>query len=143
MGWIGVDLDGTLAHYEFGLHPEIGEPIEPMLNRVLDWLEAGEEVRIMTARAAGGEEEIARVHAWLEDVAGLPKLQVTCQKDPQMDVLWDDRAIQVKANTGEPIIDASLQESLARTLTSKKKRKKTDSNSFELMASLEKEAKGE
>ena len=141
MGWIGVDLDGTLAHYELGQYPEIGEPIEPMLNRILDWLEAGEEVRILTARAAHGEEDIERVHKWLVDVAGLPKLQVTSQKDQDMDVLWDDKVIQVKPNTGEPIVDQSLQESLARTLTRKKK--KTDPNTFELMASLEKDSKEE
>lgn len=143
MGWIGVDLDGTLAHYEPDQYPEIGEPIEPMLNRVLGWLDAGEEVRILTARAAHGEEDIELVATWLKDVAGLPRLQITSQKDPDMDVLWDDKVIQVRPNTGEPIIDQSLQESLARTLTISKKRKKTDSNSFELMASLEKNSKKE
>ena len=142
MEWIGVDLDGTLAHYESGQYPEIGEPIEPMLKRVHDWLDAGREVRILTARAAHGEEDIERVTAWLEKV-GLPRLQVTCQKDPDMEVLWDDKVVQVRPNTGEPIVDQFLQESLARTLTISKKRKKTDSNSFELMASLEKDSKGE
>lgn len=141
MGWIGVDLDGTLAHYEEGQYPEIGEPLEPMLKRVRGWLDDGQEVRIVTARAAHGEEDIERVHAWLEKV-GLPKLQVSCQKDTDMEVLWDDRAVQVKPNTGEPIVDGNLQESLARTIP-RKTRKKTDSNSFELMASLEKDSKGE
>jgi hypothetical protein len=143
MGWIGVDLDGTLAHYESGQYPEIGDPIEPMLNRILDWLEAGEEVRILTARAYHGEEDIERVAKWLTDVAGLPRLQITCQKDPDMDVLWDDKVVQVKPNTGEPLVDQSLQESMARTFTISKKRKKIDPNSFELMSSLESESKGE
>lgn len=140
MGWIGVDLDGTLAHYESGQYPEIGEPLEPMVNRILGWLEAGEEVRILTARAAHGTEDIERVSDWLKNVAGLPALRVTSEKDPDMEVLWDDKVIQMKPNTGQPIIDSNLQEGLARTLV-KKKKKNTDANSFELMASLEKESK--
>ena len=41
-GWIGVDLDGTLAYYDGwqGID-HIGEPILPMLNRVTKWLEQG------------------------------------------------------------------------------------------------------
>jgi hypothetical protein len=139
MTWIGVDLDGTLAHYESGQYPEIGKPLEPMVNRILGWLEDGEEVRIMTARAAHGKEDIERVAVWLKDVAGLPALRVTCEKDQDMEVLWDDRAIQVKPNTGEPIVDENLQEGLARTF--EKKKKKVDANSFELMSSLEKDSK--
>lgn len=140
MTWIGVDLDGTLAHYESGQYPEIGEPLEPMVQRILGWLEDGEEVRILTARAAHGDEDIERVKDWLRDVAGLPALQVTSEKDQDMEVLWDDRVIQMRPNTGEPIVDQNLQEGLAKTFLKKKKRT-TDSNSFELMASLEKESK--
>ena len=115
MGWIGVDLDGTLAHYESGQWPEIGEPIVPMVNRVKRWLEQGKEVRIMTARAAHGEEEVARVREWLSQ-HGLGQLPVTNEKDPQMDMLWDDKAVQVRPNTGEPILDEHFQESLAESL---------------------------
>ncbi|MEI8285241.1 MAG: hypothetical protein WCG52_09650, partial [bacterium] len=50
-GWIGVDLDGTLAEF-IGDMSFIGEPIMPMLNRVKTWLANGREVRIFTARAA-------------------------------------------------------------------------------------------
>lgn len=139
MGWIGVDLDGTLAHYESGQYPKIGKPLEPMVNRILNWLEDGEEVRIMTARAARGAEDIEMVADWLKNEAGLPALRITNEKDHDMEVLWDDRVIQVRPNTGDPIIDENLQEGLARTF--KKKKKVTDTNSFELMASLEKESK--
>lgn len=139
MTWIGVDLDGTLAHYESGQYPKIGKPLEPMVNRILGWLEAGEEVRIMTARAARGKEDIAMVTDWLRDEAGLPALRVTNEKDHDMEVLWDDRVVQVKPNTGEPIIDENLQEGLARTF--RKKKKQVDANSFELMSSLEKDSK--
>ena len=50
-GWIGVDLDGTLAYYDQwrgALH--IGEPIPVMLERVKRWLDEGKDVRIFTAR---------------------------------------------------------------------------------------------
>jgi len=41
-GWIGVDLDGTLAHYEgFKGAQHIGEPISPMVERVKRWLAEG------------------------------------------------------------------------------------------------------
>jgi len=50
-GWIGVDLDGTLAIYtELTPLLKIGEPIPPMVDRVKRWIAEGHEVRIMTAR---------------------------------------------------------------------------------------------
>ena len=36
-GWIGVDLDGTLAHYGGWIGPDhIGDPIAPMVERIFD-----------------------------------------------------------------------------------------------------------
>lgn len=50
-GWIGVDLDGTLAHYETWKTPtDIGPPVQAMLTRVRMWRADGREVRIFTAR---------------------------------------------------------------------------------------------
>lgn len=115
MGYIAVDLDGTLAHYESGQWPEIGEPIQPMLDRVKGWLEQGREVRICTARASHGESEIARIRKWL-DQYGLGHLKISNTKEPDMDELWDDKAIQVRPNTGQPIVDAEYQANLAETL---------------------------
>src|SRR5580704_14285224 len=49
--WIGVDLDGTLAHdlgnrrENKGLE-EIGSPIKPMLNRLRKWIAEGKTVKI-------------------------------------------------------------------------------------------------
>lgn len=111
-GWIGVDLDGTLAHYDGwqGIS-HIGPPIELMLARVKHWISEGVEVRIVTARAfrmlypVGTAENaesvlvIEHIHQWLESV-GLPRLQVTCFKDFGMVELWDDRSVQVIPNTG-------------------------------------------
>ncbi|MHB9009227.1 MAG: hypothetical protein ACYDC1_20140, partial [Limisphaerales bacterium] len=53
-GWIGVDLDGTLAHYDGWQGAQyIGDPIAPMVERVQRWLAAGKTVKIFTARMAG------------------------------------------------------------------------------------------
>ena len=46
-GWIGVDLDGTLAEYHewVGIH-HIGKPIPLMLERVKKWLAQGKDAKI-------------------------------------------------------------------------------------------------
>jgi len=100
-GWHGVDLDGTLAH-DTGFHgPEhIGPPVPAMMARVKAWLRNGEEVKIMTARAAN-PGDLAFVRQWLTD-NGLPALEITNQKDYRMIDLWDDRAVEVIPNTGRP-----------------------------------------
>jgi hypothetical protein len=118
-GWIGVDLDGTLAHYERApvWNGEIGPPVARMVERVRDWLEAGEDVRIVTARVApyvftdGGDNEargvtqqLEAIRAWCQAHLGRV-LPVTCAKDFGMTVLWDDRVVQVIPNTGEPVHD--------------------------------------
>lgn len=52
-GWIGVDLDGTLAKYAGWVGPDhIGEPVALMLRRVKKWIEQGVDVRIFTARVS-------------------------------------------------------------------------------------------
>ncbi|MBU2704413.1 hypothetical protein KCM76_00340 [Zooshikella marina] len=101
-GWIGVDLDGTLARYDRWRGPEhIGEPIKPMLERVKSWLMQGQEVRIFTARASI-PEYIPHVERWLEK-NGLAGLEITNVKDFRMIELWDDRCVQVMTNKGQPI----------------------------------------
>lgn len=100
MGWIGVDLDGTLAQYKFGQGSTIGKPIKGMADRVKEWHKKKQEVRIFTARAETpkGTREVIR---WLKD-SGLPALAVTNIKDSAMIELWDDKAIRVMKNTGHP-----------------------------------------
>jgi len=100
-GWIGVDLDGTLAEY-IGDMSYIGKPILPMLNRVKKWIANGREVRIFTARA-GDEASCEQIRIWLRNV-GLPELPITNKKDFSMVALWDDRAVQVICNTGEVVM---------------------------------------
>ena len=99
MSWIGVDLDGTLANYGGWNGPDtIGDPVPRMLARVKQWLSDGKDVRIFTARASA-KEQIPPVKAWSKKWLGV-ELEVTNVKDFAMIELWDDRAIQVIANTG-------------------------------------------
>jgi len=99
-GWIGVDLDGTLAHYECWGDGSIGEPILPMLSRIRTWLIQDKTVKIFTARACDSEEK-KKVEDWLKK-HGLEACEVTNVKDFAMIELWDDRAIRVVMNQGEP-----------------------------------------
>lgn len=101
-GWIGVDLDGTLAYYEPKQFPEIGPPIPKMLTRVKWWLNDGKDVRIMTARVSGKDAywQEKRIQEWCEKHLG-KALPVTATKDLDMIELWDDRAVGVVMNTGE------------------------------------------
>lgn len=108
-GWIGVDLDGTLAYYDtWRGSRHIGEPVPLMLQRVKDWIEAGRDVRIFTARVSPqalrvNNETLLEVEsvidAWcLKHVGRI--LPITHEKDMAMIELWDDRAVQVIPNTG-------------------------------------------
>ena len=116
-GWIGVDLDGTLAYWKSGTNINthgIGEPIPLMVERVKEWLSQGLDVRIMTARVSGvGRKndgpafvKIQRrlVEEWCEKHLG-QILPVTNEKDYMMEVLWDDRAIPVERNTGRLLLE--------------------------------------
>lgn len=123
-GWIGVDLDGTIAEYtgcQGAAH--IGNPVPAMVERVKRWLAEGRTVKIFTARvsfpdipligksmdvvdAAGRkfEADMAReaIKLWCKEHIGV-ELEITNEKDYGMIELWDDRAVQVEPNTGRPI----------------------------------------
>lgn len=106
MSWYGVDLDGTLAKYDgwIGMH-HIGDPVEPMVARVREWLAEGKTIKIFTARYAHVQERaqvVEYIHAWLKK-NGLPALEVTNVKDFGMITLYDDRCVQVEMNTGRLI----------------------------------------
>lgn len=120
MGWIGVDLDGTLAHYtDWVAVDSIGAPIPAMVQRVKAWRKEGMDVRIFTARIsrkfmpivilpelnkAEQEYVIAKkaIEHWCLRHLG-EILPITCIKDFEMLELWDDRAVQVISNTGNPV----------------------------------------
>ena len=111
-GWIGVDLDGTLAHYDgWQGASHVGEPILAMQTRVLKWIAEGQKVRIFTARVSHDgspkrvKDALEALHAiqeWSVKHLGVA-LPVTCTKDYRMTELYDDRAVQVRMNTGEII----------------------------------------
>jgi hypothetical protein len=115
-GWIGVDLDGTLAVYDRWRGPyHIGAPIPAMVERVRRWLTEGRDVRIFTARvtelpqnADGTEHDLQKVRdairAWCKENVG-QWLPITNVKDWHMMELWDDRAVQVRPNTGVTLAD--------------------------------------
>lgn len=105
-GWIGVDLDGTLAEYDGwrGVH-HIGAPIPAMVERVKRWLSEGREVKIVTARVSHPADFRAAqlaIQIWLVEHVG-EVLEVTCRKDFGMDELWDDRAVAVEPNSGRQL----------------------------------------
>jgi hypothetical protein len=105
MGWIGVDLDGTLAHYNGWKHDEhIGEPIPLMVERVKAWIDLNRDVRIFTARVSIREPaDVYRItkaiQAWTYEHIGA-RLPVTCVKDYHCIEIWDDRCTKVEPNTG-------------------------------------------
>jgi len=106
--WIGVGLDGTLAFLDGPLNPEqIGKPVPDMVARVRDWMDHGHTVKIFTPRACE-EEGVALVEQWIKE-HGLPELEVTCEKDLHMLELWDNRAIQIIANTGKPVGESRVE----------------------------------
>jgi hypothetical protein len=103
--WHGIDLDRTLAEYH-DYEIEIGTPIPRSMARVKRWLARGERVKLFTARAnrethPNGQSYLKQmkvIHDWLAE-HNLP-LEVTASKDYLMKDLYDDRVIQVEANTG-------------------------------------------
>lgn len=122
-GWIGFDLDGTLAYHDpdSGFKKEVGPPVGAdndgisLLDRVRVLISQGREVKIFTARIwpLGTLEELnpknsARVREASEQLRLIRKfclqnlgqiLEVTCIKDPTMYKIVDDRAVTVERNT--------------------------------------------
>jgi hypothetical protein len=117
-GWIGVDLDATLAEYTGWNGGQIGPPVSEMVRRVKRWIAEGVTVKIFTARVsirmerssesgkvgdqAFVEEQRRLIESWCLEHIG-QKLEVTCVKDFAMIELWDDRCVQVIPNTGSPV----------------------------------------
>jgi hypothetical protein len=111
-----VDLDGTLAKYDgWNGFKTIGDPIPLMLNRVKMWIKQGIRVVIFTARASN-PKYIPAIEQWLES-NGLPKLKITNVKTPDITRIYDDRAVQVKRNTGELMGNENI---IGENLTSEK-----------------------
>jgi hypothetical protein len=113
-GWIGVDLDGTLAKYDGWNDGRIGEPIPEMVKKVTEWWKDGRTIKIFTARVSNGKPEtIKAIEDWCVEHIGV-KFEVTNAKDFQMIELWDDRAVQVVPNTGLSIQEYYIINAKAR-----------------------------
>jgi len=112
-GWIGFDLDGTLARYDgWQGNAHIGEPIAPMVAKLKEHLAKGDTVKIFTARYYGiglldielgrklTEEDVCMpIRRWCLEHIGVA-LEITNVKDFQMILLYDDRCVAVEPNTG-------------------------------------------
>jgi len=93
-GWIGVDLDGTLAEYtEWKGIDYIGPPIPAMVDRVRKWLDEGKWIKIFTARVSeqGDPRDITKtryyIGEWCLKHLGR-RLEVTNVKDYAMIMLY-------------------------------------------------------
>jgi hypothetical protein len=97
-GWIGVDLDHTLAEGTQHKDPgQIGDPIPLMVERVKRWLKDGKDVRIFTAR---DHKSYPAIRRWCFKHLGTT-LRITNTKDRFMERMYDDRAVQVEPDTGK------------------------------------------
>lgn len=112
-GWIGVDLDGTLAKsVKSHAAGDIRLPIYRIVKQVKKWLAEGQEVRIFTSRVNPYHRRIealrARraIEAWSKRYLG-QVLPITHEKDWDMVLLFDDRARQVERNTGRIVSSCS------------------------------------
>ena len=107
--WTGVDLDGVLAFYDGWKGIEhIGDPIPKMKEKVLTWIASGKIIKIFTARATH-KEAIPYIKKWLKE-HGFPDLEITNVKDFGMEMLYDDRCVQIVKNKGISIIESAWME---------------------------------
>lgn len=111
-GWVGFDLDGTLAMYDgWKGWDHIGAPIQKTVDLAKSIMDKGVEVRILTARASVVSrslnnltfEQVEKViQDWTEVNIGV-RLKVVTEKDALMYFFVDDSAVQVEQNTGNII----------------------------------------
>jgi hypothetical protein len=104
--WVGFDLDGTLAFYDVWKGIEhIGEPIPKMVKILKEHLAKGDICKIFTARVAIDDvDEKELTEEFIQDWCGKhfgQLFEITNIKDQGMIKLYDDKAVQVNANTGE------------------------------------------
>ena len=103
-GWIGFDLDGTLAEYNGWEGPEhIGAPIMPMVELAKSFIAEGTEIKIFTARVSSNNPDRIKstraINDWSNKVFGRI-IDMTSEKDYGMIDLYDDRCHRVEFNSG-------------------------------------------
>jgi len=109
-GWIGVDLDRTLATYEKWKGSEhIGEPVPNIMLAIRLAHYAGYEIRIFTARVSSSHphdadearryiQQWCNLHGIVLTLGYVPR--VTAEKDASCVEIWDDLAVGIERNTG-------------------------------------------
>lgn len=104
-GWVGVDLDCTLAEYDHWRGVDnIGPPIPLMVKYVRELLHQGVVVKIFTARVGNGAKALMAIEKWcLEHIGQV--LPITATKDSNMVFCVDDRAVSVQKNTGVFLVE--------------------------------------
>ncbi len=123
--WIGVDFDGTLAEHAGPTADWFtpGKPLAPMVARIKAMRAQGQEVRIVTARANPDMEpdvprQVGMIQRFCLDNLG-EYLKVQCGKDYAMERLYDDRAIQIACDVGEPVtwtLEKALRDLMAASV---------------------------
>ena len=108
-GWVGFDLDGTIAQYtEFKGWQHIGDPVPGFIYLIKKLRAAGITCKIFTARCSAESraidgltfEQVEKViQDWTEKYIG-ERLPVTAEKGCSMIFFFDDSAVQVDKNTG-------------------------------------------
>lgn len=127
MSWIGFDWDGSLVKYDGTLGDGDPEPVAKSLDYVKQAISRGLDVRIFTARVAAtgrktpegqddtefAEAQRRQIEAWCMKHLGRT-LPVTATKDFEMLMCFDDRAVQLVANTGLTVLEVAEQQVLQR-----------------------------
>jgi len=108
---IALDFDKTLAYHksEWGV-TKVGEPIQPMVEKVKEWLAKGYKITIFTVRMNRSGEELEKQIKMIDDFlinADLPILPKTAVKQREFSHFIDDRAYNVTPNTG--IINTNIE----------------------------------
>ena len=90
--WIGFDLDGTLAKDTSRLRDTtIGEPIPVMVEKAKRYIEAGEDVRLFTARAYRMTPDVeGALKEWCKEHLG-KVIPIQAHKDHELMFFYDDR----------------------------------------------------
>lgn len=125
-----IDFDATLAYYTHWGNGELGAPILRSVQRVKNWLAEGYEVVIFTARINHvGDRQCRMIEEWCEQHIG-QKLRVTNIKEAGFQEIYDDRAVQVEANTGRLTVQVAVKAAIKAAflhIRAKKKRSKSAS----------------
>ena len=117
--WVAFDFDGTLAEFH-GWGGPITQacPIAPAVALAKQHLDYGDHVVIFTARVVPvipfsvenqrqNAEDVLQIQQWCLHHLG-QALFVTAQKDYRISIYYDDRAVQMKLNTGEILGDNTI-----------------------------------